>query len=35
MKLRPDTLPYRKLELGKHYWIRENILPDPDRKSVV
>src|SRR2546427_7684062 len=29
MKLRADTLPYRKPELGKHYWIKDNILPDP------
>src|SRR5437667_9141228 len=27
--LRPDTLPYRKPELDKHYWIKDNILPDP------
>src|SRR2546422_10468700 len=27
--LRADTLPYRKPELGKHYWIKDNILPDP------
>lgn len=30
MSLRPDTLPYRKPELGKDYWIQDNILPDPD-----
>ena len=29
MRLRPDSLPYRKLELGKHYWITDNILPNP------
>src|SRR2546426_9212867 len=29
MPLRADTLPYRKPELGKHYWIKDNILPDP------
>ncbi|MBI3809046.1 MAG: hypothetical protein HY284_01105 [Nitrospirae bacterium] len=29
MTLRPDTLPYRKPELGKDYWIKDNILPDP------
>src|SRR5438270_779025 len=27
--LRTDTLPYRKPELGKHYWIKDNTLPDP------
>ena len=26
--LRAATLPYRKPELGKHYWIKDNILPD-------
>ncbi len=30
MTLRADTLPYRKPELGKDYWIGENVLPDPD-----
>ena len=30
MSLRPDTLPYRKLELGKDYWIKDGILGDPD-----
>src|SRR5438552_7137456 len=28
MPLRAATLPYRKPELGKHYWIKDNILPD-------
>jgi len=28
MTLRPDTLPYRKPELGKHYWIKDHILPN-------
>ena len=31
MSLRADTLPYRKPELGTHYWIQDDILPDPDR----
>ncbi len=30
MTLRPNTLPYRKPELGTDYWIKDNILPDPD-----
>lgn len=30
MTLRIDTLPYRKPELGKDYWIKDQILPDPD-----
>ena len=29
MALHPDILPYRKPELGKHYWVTDNILPDP------
>jgi hypothetical protein len=29
MTLRPDTLPYRKPEIGKDYWIKDHILPDP------
>lgn len=29
MPLSADTLPYRKPELGKHYWIKDAILPDP------
>lgn len=29
MPLRPDTLPYRKPEEGKHYWIKDHILPNP------
>jgi hypothetical protein len=29
MPLRTDTLPYRKPELGKHYWIKDNILINP------
>ena len=29
MPLRPDTLPYRKPEVSKHYWIKDNILPNP------
>src|SRR2546430_177385 len=29
MRLHPDSLPYRKPELGKHYWITDNILPNP------
>jgi hypothetical protein len=29
MPLHTHTLPYRKPELGKHYWIKDNILPDP------
>jgi Family of unknown function (DUF6445) len=29
MPLRVDTLPYRKPELGRHYWIKDNILADP------
>lgn len=29
MPLRADTLPYRKPEPGKDYWIKDNILPDP------
>ena len=29
MRLRPDTLHYRKPELGKHYWITDNMLPNP------
>src|SRR2546429_3101404 len=28
MALKLATLPYRKPELGKHYWIKDNILPD-------
>ena len=27
MTLRPNTLPYRKPELGQDYWIKDNILP--------
>lgn len=30
MPLRIDTLPYRKPELGQDYWIKDNILPDPE-----
>ncbi len=26
----PNILPYRKPELGTHYWIQDGILPDPD-----
>ncbi len=28
-----DILPYRKLELGKDYWIKDHMLPDPDRAA--
>jgi hypothetical protein len=28
MQLRSDILPYRKLELGKDYWIKDTVLPD-------
>lgn len=27
--MRPTSLPYRRPELGKDYWIQDNILPDP------
>jgi hypothetical protein len=29
MPLHARTLPYRKPEIGKHYWIKDNILRDP------